>query len=87
MTIAEVKKQLESNKLVFGTEKSVQQLKLGKAQKIFLSKNCPEQIRKDIFHYASLSNTEVDILDEENTEIGGICKKPFAISVLALLKQ
>ncbi len=87
MTIAEVKKQLESNKLVFGTERSMQQLKLGKAQKIFLSKNCPDKIRNDIFHYASLSHTEVVVLEEENTEIGGICKKPFAISVLTLLKQ
>lgn len=87
MSIAEIKKYLETNRLIFGTERSLHEMKLGNVEKIYISKNCPQPVREDVQHYATLSNTPVVFLEEENTEVGGICKKPFAISVLSLRKQ
>ncbi|MBI2542530.1 ribosomal L7Ae/L30e/S12e/Gadd45 family protein [Candidatus Woesearchaeota archaeon] len=83
---AEIKKMMKSGGVIIGTEKTVKSLKLGKIQKILLSSNCPAQVEKDISYYAGLSGTELHKIDYPNDELGVICKKPFSISVLALLK-
>ena len=85
-TIEEIRRALKNKKAVIGTEESVKNLKLGKLSKIFLTSNCPESIVSDIEHYARLSNTEVVKLEQPNDELGTVCKKPFAISVISILK-
>lgn len=82
----EIKKMLKAGKLVVGTERSMKNLKLGKVDKVLVSSNCPEAVEKSVNYYASLSNAEVHKLDYPNDELSVICKKPFSISVLALLK-
>ena len=83
---AEIKKMVKSGGIVIGTERAVRSLKLGKIQKVFLSSNCPAKVERDINYYAGLSGAEAHKLDYQNDELGVICKKPFSISVLALLK-
>ena len=82
----EIKKMLKTGNLVIGTKKSVKNLKLGKVDKILVSSNCPESVEKSINYYANLSKAEVHKLDFPNDELSVICRKPFSISVLALLK-
>jgi len=82
----EIKKMLKSGNLVIGTERTIKNLRLGKVQKVLLSSNCPINVEKDISYYAGLSGAEFHKLDYPNDELGVICKKPFFISVLALLK-
>ena len=83
---AEIKKLMKSGNIIIGTEKTIKSLKLGRVQKVLLSANCPAQVEKDISYYAGLGGAEHHKLDYPNDELGGICKKPFSISVLALLK-
>ena len=86
ITSAEIKKLLKTGNLIIGTERTVKNLKLGRVQKVILSSNCPANVEKDITYYSGLNSTEVYRLDYPNDELGVICKKPFSISVLALLK-
>ena len=83
---AEIKKMMKSGSVVIGTEKTLKSLKLGKIQKVFLSSNCPAKVERDISYYAGLVGAESLKLEYPNDELGVICKKPFSISVLALLK-
>lgn len=83
---AEIKKLMKSGNILIGTEKTIKSLKLGKIQKVLLSSNCPARVEKDISYYAGLGSVEFHKLDYQNDELGVICKKPFSISVLALLK-
>ena len=83
---AEIKKTLKSGSLIIGTESTLRNLKLGKVQKVMVSSNCPERVENDINYYAGLSGAEVHKLEYPNDELSVICKKPFAISVLAVLK-
>lgn len=83
---AEIKKMLKSGSVVIGTERAVKSLKSGKVEKILVSSNCPARVEKDISYYAGLSKAEVHKLGYPNDELGVICKKPFSISVLAILK-
>jgi len=82
----DLKKILKSKKIIIGTEKSVKELKRGKLEKIFTSANCPKDVKKDIDHYSKLSDVELVLLEQENDELGVLCKKPFPISVLGLAK-
>ena len=84
--LTEIKKMLKSGNIVIGTERTIKNLKLGRVQKVLLSSNCPNSVEKDINYYSGLSNAEAYKLEYANDELGVICKKPFSISVLALLK-
>ena len=83
---AEIKKMIKSGILVIGTKKTIKSLKLGKVQKVLVCSNCPSSVESDINYYAGLSGAEFHKLDYPNDELSVICKKPFSISVLALLK-
>lgn len=82
MSLTELRKALKEKTITFGTEKTIKMLRNGKAKKVFISSNCPEDTRQTVLHYAKLSNIEVITLKLPNDEIGLTCKKPFGISVL-----
>lgn len=83
-SIAEIKKALQAKKAVIGTNRVIKQLKLGKLEKVFLTSNTSKDIKESIKYYAKLSKTKVIQLKQPNEELGTICKKPFAISVLGI---
>ncbi len=84
--VSEIKKALKQGKVIIGTEKTIKNLKLGKVSKVFLTSNCPEEVKKDITYYSSLAKADVVQLKQPNDELGVLCKKPFSISVLSFLK-
>ncbi len=86
ITSTEIKKMLKSGNLVIGTERSVKNLRLGRVEKIMVSSNCPAKVEKNIGYYANLTGAEFHKLEYPNDELGVLCKKPFYISVLALVK-
>jgi ribosomal protein L30E len=79
MSLAELKKALKEKTVVFGVNRTLKNLKLGKCKKVFISSNCPERTREEIKSY----DVEVIELSEPNTEIALICKRPHSISVLS----
>lgn len=84
--IEEIRKLLKTKKLVIGTEKTLKNIKLGKVATVFLSANCPEKIAEDIDYYKKMGDFKVIKLKYSNDELGAICKKPFFISMLFVLK-
>ncbi len=82
----EIKNNLGNKKLILGTERIIKALKNGSIAKVFLSLNCPDSVKQDIKYYAGLSKTEIEELTLPNDELGVLCKKPFSVSVLGILK-
>ncbi|MAG20395.1 50S ribosomal protein L30 [archaeon] len=82
MSLVDLKKVLKEKEVVIGTDKAIKNIKRGKCEKVFLSSNCPEEVKGDIEHYSKLNKTEIVQLKQPNDELGMICKKPFSISVL-----
>ena len=85
--IAELKKLLKEDKLVLGADEVLKGLRTGRFSKIYIAANCPEQLKGDIEHYASISDVEVVDTGLQNEELGDICKKPFSIAVMGLIKS
>jgi len=84
--IAEIKKNLGSYKLLMGKDRTLKSLKVGNVAVVYVSSNCEDSLLETINHYASLNNTKVVELRCPNEELGTLCKKPFSISVLCVLK-
>ena len=86
ITSAEIKKMVKSGGVLLGTQRTIKGLRLGKIEKVLVSSNCPARVEKNISYYAGLSGAEMHKIDYPNDELGIICKKPFSISVLAVVK-
>lgn len=84
--ISEIRKAIEDKKVVIGTDTSLNNLKRGSLSKVFITVNCPDNVRSDILHYAKLSKTEFVELKYSNDELGALCKKQHFISVLGIKK-
>ena len=86
MKIDKLKKDLleNSEKLVFGTERSLDLLKNDRLKAIYLASNCMDAVKSGVKQYSK----DVEIIDLEatNSEVGVVCKKPFSVSVIGLTK-
>ena len=83
----DIRKLLADKRLVIGTEQTLKFVKLGKLAKVYLSSNCPPALKADLQKYCGLNGIECQELAVPNEELGVWCKKPFAISVLGVLKS
>ncbi|MFH1771109.1 MAG: ribosomal L7Ae/L30e/S12e/Gadd45 family protein [archaeon] len=87
MNTTEIKKLLGSKKnIIIGTERTIKSLKKGELNLVLVSSNCNENIINDINQYAGFSETKVEQLSMPNDELSVICKKPFSVSVIGILK-
>jgi large subunit ribosomal protein L30e len=84
--VDEIKKIVKTDKAIVGTNETIKALKTGRIAKVFVTSNCPAEVRKDIGYYAGLSKAEIVELPIPNDELGVVCRKPFLISVLGVLK-
>ena len=87
LTSTEIKKLIKAKDLVIGADRTIKNLKLGKVEKVIISSNCAENVVRDLSHYAGSSKAETIKVNYLNEELGVICKKPFSISVLSILKE
>jgi large subunit ribosomal protein L30e len=85
--LKEIGKLLKTKKLIFGTETTIKNLKKGRLSKVFLSSNCPDSIKEDIKYYSKISNTDTIQLEVSNEELSQICKKPFSVSIVSIIKE
>ncbi len=81
--MAEMKKLQAAKKLIIGTERTMKLLKQKALAKVYVTKNCPQNVQDKIKQH---TDAEVVILEKQNSELGMICKKPFAISVVGVTR-
>ncbi len=84
--ITDIRKSLENKRLVLGTDRTLKNLKLGKLETIYITLNCPDDIKADLEHYSKIAKIKIVQLDIPNDELGTMCKKPFSISMAGLLR-
>lgn len=83
--IMEIKELVNSGKTVIGNNKVIAALKNGELERILLAKNAPQELRNDAEYYAKLANVECVELEQDNEELGVICKKNFFIAIIGVL--
>jgi len=75
---------VKTGKVLFGANKAVESVKLGRARLIVLASNCPRNIVEDIRNYSRFSNVPVVIYKGTSIDLGAACGKPFTVSALTV---
>lgn len=76
-----LKEDLKKKKPIMGIAETLKRIIKGKVSKIYVSSNCPEKER--ILNLAAMNKVNVVGLEENNKELGNLCKKPFSVSVIS----
>ena len=84
--IEDINTNITKKKVVIGTKRTLMEMRKDNIGKIYVTLNCPEEVKEDINHYSKFSECKIVELKYHNDELGTLCKKPFAISVIGLLK-
>ena len=85
--IPDIKKLLKTEKMIVGTKRTLKGLKAGTIKKVYVAKNCDEEVKESINYYSKIGGVEIIQLDMPNDELGDICKKTFSVSIIGILND
>lgn len=72
------------DRLVIGGDRVLKLLRQGGLKKVFASKNCPLRLVQSLSRYARLAQVPFVQLEQNNEEVGLLCKRNFAVAVVGL---
>lgn len=79
-----LKRVIATGKLEYGTKKTVDSIRSGKAKAVIIAENTPSEIMNDINNYAKIAEIPVVTYDGTSLSLGEICGKPFVITAIAV---
>ncbi|MDI6645260.1 MAG: 50S ribosomal protein L30e [Methanobacteriaceae archaeon] len=75
---------VDTGNVTLGSDKSIQELKLGKGKLVIIADNSPEDIKEDVMYYSKLSDITVYEYNGTSVELGSVCGKPFSVATLII---
>ncbi len=78
-----LKAELKKKKPIIGANSALKLVKNSRAKQIYVSKNCPTNLKEDLKRYSEIFKAEYHELDINSEELGVLCKKTFPIAVLS----
>ncbi|MFH1257158.1 MAG: 50S ribosomal protein L30e [Candidatus Diapherotrites archaeon] len=82
--LRELRRAVDSGKVVFGKRQSEKSILKGNAQIIVLSANAPILLKEKISSAAEISGIPLEEYTGTALELGSLCGKPFSITVMAV---
>lgn len=79
-------KAIASKKIIIGVKSVIRNLRDGKLDSVYLSKNCSAAMRDQIEQYSKLIEVDVKKTNETSAEFGILCKKQYNIQAIGILK-
>ncbi len=79
-----LKAKAQQHAVVVGLASVLKGLQRGTLVKVFLASNSPAKMKEDVIRYATLTHLPVQVLSQNNEELGVLCKKNFMVSVVGL---
>ncbi len=84
----DIRKIVTEEKICIGTESTIKNLRVGKLLKVIITSNCPKEVREDISSLnRKTDGAEIVSISENNEELGIICRKPFHVSVIGVIRK
>ncbi|MEM0372901.1 MAG: 50S ribosomal protein L30e [archaeon] len=81
---AGIKRIMATGKIEYGSKKTLENIRSGKAKAVIIADNAPAGLRADIEQYAKISETPVVVFDGTSLELGRVCGKPFVVTSIAV---
>ncbi|MFH1390726.1 MAG: 50S ribosomal protein L30e [Candidatus Diapherotrites archaeon] len=85
--LKEIRRAVDTGKVIFGTKNSEKSLKNGSGRLIIIANNAPKLVKEKLVSFAEIGNTPHYIFDGSGLELGGVCGKPFTISTMVIQDQ
>ena len=82
----DIRKLLTTKKIIIGEDEVLKHARNATLLKVYLASNANKLVVKDLQRYSKLSGFEVLDTKVANDELGTVCKKPFSISTIGILK-
>ena len=83
---SEISKAIEGGKAIIGKEQTLKKIKQEKIKKVYMAKNTPPELRKEIEILSKVENVEVIPLNIKSDQLGVIAGKKYNILVLGILR-
>ncbi|MBS3112339.1 ribosomal L7Ae/L30e/S12e/Gadd45 family protein [Candidatus Woesearchaeota archaeon] len=77
-----LKQDIKSKKLIYGEEVVRRGLLAGKLKKVYISHNFSDKVT--IENICKLKKVSLEVVSEDNIQLGVLCKKRFGVSVLGV---
>ncbi len=81
MSMQELRKAMKEQKIVYGSNATLRNIRRGKTKAVFLAKNCPPDVKNTLERYGKISKLTIYELDEPSNELALLCKKKFNVAV------
>jgi len=82
----DIRKLLTTKKIILGEDEVLKHARNGTLAKVYYASNANKIVIADLLKYAKLSGFEVLDTKVPNDDLGTVCKKPFSISTIGILK-
>ncbi len=83
----EIRRAVDTGKVVFGTKKSENNILKGNGKLIILSENTQKAVQERISHTANAIGIPLKKFGGTSLELGSVCGKPFPVSVMLVLNE
>ncbi len=87
MSENEVKSALNKNNLIIGCRETIKYLKNNKIKLVMISKNCPENIKKELENLTESHKIEFKNFDGTSKQFGTFLGKPFSVSTVSIKSE
>ena len=84
--IVQIRTAVEKGAAILGTKNTLKSVRSGTVSRVYMTRNTPAHVQDDLRHLCGLADVQLVELELTNKELGVVCKKPFVISVLAVLQ-
>jgi large subunit ribosomal protein L30e len=78
---------LKEGRVLFGIRSAKRAITSGKVETIVVASNCPVTLVSELENLSKISGFSLSSFDGSNTELGTLCRKPFPVSVLVVIKK
>jgi len=82
----EIKEAVKEKKLVIGSEKVIESIKLSTLKHVIIPNNCSDDVLSDLEYYGRNFAVETKKFAGNSRQLGEICGKPFNIMLLGIKK-
>lgn len=82
-----IKKGVEENKAIIGLKEVTAAVRAGEVSSVYVASNCPPIMYQRLVELCNIQSVTLIQVPQPNDELGVICKKPYAITALALKNE
>ena len=87
MTSEDVRGALLKKKLIIGSRETIKYLKNNQVNTIMISKNCPENIKKELEKLANTHKAKFETFEGTSKQFGVFLGKPFPIATVSIKSE